>query len=162
MNILKDNLIEVFSKLNYILLSVFSMSIVGFVFYYFTDSEIIIGNLGFTYFLINTISQILVTVLFSIFISISVYKYVKFSSPSIKEGSSSLLATFMSILVAGCPACSISVASYIGLAGLISFLPWYGLELKVISIFLLLYAIYSIIKDLNVCKIKKHSLKTHK
>ena len=78
-----------------------------------------------------------------------------FNLVSFKENLSSGSGTFLGLLVAGCPACSITLASYLGLGSLISFLPWYGLELKIIAIFLLIYANISLLKNLKVCEIKK-------
>lgn len=61
----------------------------------------------------------------------------------------------MGILVTGCPSCSVTIAAYIGLAGLFAALPFHGLEAKVIGILVLLRAEYVAVRDLLVCKLKK-------
>ena len=118
-----------------------------------TDDLLIKGNLGLSYYYINLISQFLISILFSSFLTFFIYKYFKFSTFDVKNSSTSFIGTFFGILVAGCPACSLTVASYIGLASLVSFLPFFGLELKLISIIMLIYANYSTINSLNTCQL---------
>lgn len=154
MDLIFENFKEVFSKKKYIVFGFVLLIMIGYMFFHFTDFNLIAGNFGIFYLWTQIVFQILITILFAIFLPISIYKYVKFSSFSAKENVSSFFGTFLGILVAGCPACSITIASYIGLAGMISFLPWYGLELKIIAVPMLLYANYSILKDLNTCKLK--------
>lgn len=148
------NFVEVFSNWKYLLFSLFTFTVIGYIFFYFTDFIVIKGNFGGSYLYITILFQALISLLFALFIPISVYKYIKFSDLSLKENSSSFFGTFLGVLVAGCPACSITLATYLGLSGIISLLPWYGLELKVLAVPLLGYANYSILKDLNTCKIK--------
>jgi hypothetical protein len=57
--------------------------------------------------------------------------------------------------VSGCPACSITLASYLGLAGVFALLPYNGLELKIVGTLVLIWSVYSNIKNLKVCSIKK-------
>ena len=114
-----------------------------------------IGNQGMTHYVLQFIAQTIITMLFAIFIPITIYKINYFSKFDAKENSVSVLGTFLGVLVAGCPACSISIATYIGLAGIVGLLPHHGLELKVIAIPLMVYSCYSLLKDLHTCKIKK-------
>ncbi len=155
----KDNFLEIFKNKNYIFLSIITFILIGLIFEYFTDSELIKGNMGVNYFYILIMSQVLISFLFAIFICAFYYKYKKFNIVQTNENSASFSALFLGILVAGCPACSISIASYIGLAGLISLFPYYGLELKIIAIPMLIYANYSTIKNLNTCQIKNNNKK---
>lgn len=152
---LSRNFIEVFSKRNYLTLALVVSFIVGGIFYIFTYSEMTIANFGMTFYLTQTISQILITALFAIFLPVSIYKYIKFSSFDKTQTSAGFFGTFFGILVAGCPACSITLSSYVGLAGFFSLFPYYGLELKVLSVPLLMWANYSTLNDLNTCKLKK-------
>ena len=126
-------------------------------FSYFTDEALIYANLGYTYFVVNSFLQYLISFLFAIFISVFCYKYVKFSTFDKKGSSTSVFGTFLGILVAGCPACSLTVASYLGLTSLVVFLPYYGLELKFIAVIILLFTNYYSLKDLNTCKVKLKS-----
>ena len=65
------------------------------------------------------------------------------------------LGWFLGFLISGCPACSITFASYLWLASIFSIFPYYGLELKILSVFLLLYANYTIFTQLDTCRIKR-------
>ena len=66
-----------------------------------------------------------------------------------------MIGTFLAIFVPGCAACGIGLVSLLGLGGgLINFLPWNGIEISIISIIILLIAIYQITKNMYVCKIK--------
>lgn len=150
---IKENFKEVYSNKNYIIFTFITFTLIYTLFHYFTNSTIIKGNFGGLYLYTTILFQVIISLLFALFLPISIYKYVKFSNFSIKENSTSAFGTFLGILVAGCPACSITLASYLGLASIISFLPYYGLELKIIAVPLLAYSNYSILKDLNTCKI---------
>lgn len=161
-SLILTNFKEVFTKKTYMTISIVTAITIGTIFYFFTNSAIIKGNYGLTYHYTQVFFQILITILFSIFLPISIYKYLKFSSFNIKENSASAIGTFFGIIVAGCPACSITIASYIGLAGIISLLPYHGLELKIIAIPMLLYANYSILKNLNGCNINHKKEKKKK
>lgn len=146
---------QVLKDKRYLLFFVFVFSVIYYFFEIFTYKELIIGNYGIKYYLIQVLSQALISLLFSLFLTLSVYKYVVFSTYSPKEGTTSFFATFIGILAAGCPACSITLASYIGLAGLIALLPYDGLEIKLLAIPMLVYANYSVSKNLTSCKLSK-------
>ncbi len=120
--------------------------------YYFMEADLIIGNLWYSFYMWEVILTILIALLFGIFIWSTLYKIHYFS---LKKSGLGFLWGFLGILVAGCPACSITLASYIGLAGIISIFPFYGLELKIASLLFLMYASYVTIRDLQICKIKK-------
>lgn len=154
MNKILSNFIDVYSKWYNILIFLLSIAIVSTIFIHFTDGPLIKGNFGVTYYWSIMISQFLITFLFSFFIPIATYKYFKFASFSVKESAGSGLGAFIGLIVAGCPACSITLASYLGLAGIVSLLPWYGLELKLIAIPILIYSNYSLLNTLNECKVK--------
>lgn len=151
--------VDVFKDKRYLIFSFVVFASIYYLFELFTYKELIIGNYGFTYYVVHVVSQFLIALLFSLFLTLSIYKYVAFSTYSAKEGSTSFIATFMGILAAGCPACSITLASYIGLAGLLSIFPYDGLELKLVAIPMLFYANYSVASNISSCKI---SLKRQK
>ena len=152
---LRTNFISVFSKIDYII--VFSvLCVLFFLFFYSqTHNDLIAGNYGHTYLMWQWIIQVVLTIQLSLFITISAYKVFYFSSFDVKENGAGAFATFFGILAAGCPACSITIASYIGLAGFLSLFPYGGLELKILSVFILIIAIIYILKDLHICQIKK-------
>lgn len=140
-----------FSKPKSYFIFLFSASIMGYVFWYFTDSRFIIGNLGKTYNNIQIISQFVITFLFSLNITLLINKL---ELASLDKSNSSLIGIsgLFGIVASGCPACGITFASYIGLSSVLSALPYYGLELKIIGILVLLYSTFDLTKSIT-CKI---------
>ena len=120
--------------------------------YYFTNSLQIIWNLGKWFYYTEVTLTVLISILFWLFLAASIYKFKYFSA---KKYWIWVFWAFVWVVVSWCPACSITLASYIWLASIISVFPYYWLELKVISFFMLLYASYSVIKNLEVCKVRK-------
>lgn len=141
-----------FSKKRYILYFFLGFFIIAFPSYYFMNPELLAGNMGKSFFYAEVILSLLISILFWFFLAVTIYK-ADFFSPN----RSALWVTggFLWILVSWCPACSITLASYLGLASLISLLPYYGLELKVLWVVLILFAVISSLRNLEVCKLKK-------
>jgi len=77
--------------------------------------------------------------LFGIFLAITLYKYKRFDTV---KTTTWFLWGFLGVLVSGCPSCSITFATYLGLSAILTVLPFSGLELKVIGIIILLFVIY--------------------
>jgi hypothetical protein len=148
-----SNLFMVFKDWRYSLLGVVIFLVFQIIFYAFTNMALTIGNLGMTFFVVQTITQSLIALLFAIFVPISIYKIVLFSDFSVKENTGGFIGSIMTVIVAGCPACSVTIASYIGLAGVFSIFPFYGLELKVVTVPILVWANYSVLKNLTACEI---------
>lgn len=120
--------------------------------YFFTNKHLVIWNLWLTFYRTEIILTVIITILFWLFLWATLYKIQFFS---IKKSWVWFIWWILWVIVSGCPACSITLASYIGLAWIISILPYHWLELKVLAIFFLLYANYSTLKNLEVCKVKK-------
>ena len=150
-----DDFKEVFFNIKYFILLVVLFSSLFWVFNYYTNDRLIIANLGLTYYYVEYYSMLLIALFFSSFLVLSIYKINYFRSFEMKEGASGGVGAFLGILVIGCPACSITLASYIGLASFFASLPFFGLELKLISVPLLLYANYSVLNSLKTCRRKK-------
>lgn len=96
--------------------------------------------------------DIFLVVLFWIFIWATIYKIKFFWNK--KASKLWIIWWFLWSLVTGCTSCSITLATYLGLAWVISLLPYGWLELKIISILLLVYACYQTLKNLEVCSLK--------
>jgi hypothetical protein len=150
-----QNFKEVFSNWKYLVFSIISFLVFFSIFQYFTDTYLIEVNLGLRYLYLTLILQFLIALLLALFISISIYKFNYFRKFSAKEQSSSVIGGILGFLVAGCPSCSITFASYIGLGSFVAFLPYYGMELKFVSIVLLFYSNISVLYSLKTCIIKE-------
>ncbi len=152
MKIFLNNLKKIFGKKSSFFFLFLGIFIIGYPSYYFTESLQIIGNLGITFYYVEISLSIIISILFWLFLSASFYKLKYFKTTNTWVW---WIWAFLGIIVTWCPACSITIASYIWLASIISILPFYWLELKFISVLMLIYANYSIIKNLEICKIKK-------
>ncbi len=130
---------------------VIGIAIIAVPAYYFMNKDLIIWNLGHSFYVTEMSLTIIISVLFGLFMWATLYKISYFS---VKKTGIWILGWFLWALVSWCPACSITLASYLWLASLISLFPYSGLELKILSVLILLYANYSTIKDLEICKVK--------
>lgn len=104
------------------------------------------------------ISLIIISILFGILIGMLIYKTSITKKESAKRlGFFTSTGVFLGVLAPGCAACGVGIASILGLGAFLSFLPYEGLELSVLSIALLLIANYKLSKALlnaNSCQIK--------
>jgi len=128
--------------------SIIGAGAIGTLLFYFTDYTIIAGNLGQTYAFINSFSQVLLTVLFGLTSGLLWHKKVGVA----KQGGIAGAGGFLGALVAGCPACGVTLAGILGLGGIASALPFFGLELKVVGIGLLTWSSLNLLS--GKCKIK--------
>lgn len=119
--------------------------------YFFLDVDLVTGNIGSWFVYTEIILTALSAILFGFFLASLMYK-IKYFSP--KTGAEWAIGWFFVMVVSGCPSCSITLAYYVGVAGFISSLPYHGLELKVLWILLIIYAIYDQLKYLETCKLK--------
>ncbi|MDD2871084.1 MAG: hypothetical protein PHS49_03765 [Candidatus Gracilibacteria bacterium] len=154
MKLIGGNLKKVFLNKISFLASVLSFLAMIYLFNYFASRELVIGNLGYNFYLTELSFDILIAILFGLFVGSTVYKMNYFSKTDKKNTILGGIGGFFGVLITGCPACSITLASYLGLASIISVFPFYGMELKVLSLALLLYVVYDTLKSLEVCKVK--------
>jgi len=119
--------------------------------YLFLNSELIIWNLWLKFYYTEISIVFINSILFWSFLALTFYRLEYFS---VKKSVFWFIGWLFWIAVSWCPACSITLASYIWLAWFLSVLPYSWLELKIIAFFLLLYANVSTYKNLEVCKIK--------
>ncbi|MFP4524483.1 MAG: hypothetical protein ACLFO2_04215 [Candidatus Woesearchaeota archaeon] len=118
----------------------------------FTDYATLAGNLGTAFANIEVSLGILLALLFGLNAGLLWYKLRLASAVKASETGTTLAGGFLGLLVTGCPACSITIASYLGLAGILSGLPFAGLEVKAAGILLLLYSTDNLLKKLTTCQ----------
>ncbi|PZM83812.1 hypothetical protein DLH72_03415 [Candidatus Gracilibacteria bacterium] len=134
-------------------------SIIGFIImllpvYFFTwkNRESLIFGYGDEYFYFILGLDTVLAILFGIFLGSTLYKMIYFGNR--KASKIGFLGGFLGTLVGGCTSCSLTFASYLGLASFMAFLPYGGLEIKIISVLLLIYVCFSSLKNLEVCNLK--------
>jgi hypothetical protein len=153
------NIFLVFTNYKFLLLFLVLFSSLFFLFELLTDDALIKGNLGLIYFHINFMLQILISLLFASFFTFFMYKYIIFSTFDKKNSATSFVGTIFGVLVGGCAACSLTVASYLGLGSVIAFFPYHGIELKVFGFLMLIYANFMSIRDLQICRLNFNTKK---
>lgn len=123
----------------------------------FTNLELIRNNLGeYTLWLELVISGLTI-LLGGLFFGLSAYKIGYFSHipHSRKSGFFGAVGSFLSVVVTGCPACSITIASYLGLSSLFAGLPFLGYEVRIVGLLIMVFAIVQLWKNLETCQMGK-------
>ena len=104
------------------------------------------------------ITLIIISIFLGMLVSIITYRTKLIKQTQQPEKKIGLLATvgiFLGILAPGCAACGIGLLSLLGLStAVLSFLPFHGLEISILSILILGFAIYSISKGVLECKLE--------
>lgn len=121
---------------------------------YFTNLDLTIGNMWVWFAYTEIVLYGSFTILFGIFVATSVHQWRYFSEVNGKTSGIWGIGGVFGMLVAWCPACSITLASYLGIASVMSFLPWKWMELKILGIFLLLYACWKTLNNLETCQLR--------
>ncbi len=152
-NIQKDALKQVYSNSSSYAITLVSGLVLAAILFYFTEYELIVGNVGKVHANVQVISQIILSLLFGVNIAILWYKLRLTNGIDVKAQGSTAAGSVLALLVSGCPACGVTLAGYLGLASVFSALPFLGLELKVIGILLLLYSSNYLLKKLNYCAV---------
>lgn len=122
-------------------------------FWYFTiDIPALALNFGQNYVAIHLILHVLISILTAWVMMLEVYKYrtVKILLPK----QSTVLWTIgwiLGVVITWCPVCGWTLMSAFGITSVLSFLPWYGLELKFLSVFILFWAQDILIQNMFVC-----------
>ncbi|MBW2983199.1 hypothetical protein KY327_02755 [Candidatus Woesearchaeota archaeon] len=117
-----------------------------------TDYANLAGNLGKTFANVEVGLGILLALLFGLNAGLLWYKLRLASAVKASETGTTLAGGFLGLLVTGCPACSITLASYLGLASILSGLPFAGLEVKAAGILILVYSTDNLLKKLTTCQ----------
>jgi len=107
---------------------------------------------------INLLLLFIIAVLFGVFAALFVYK-IKIVRQTSSTGILGTLGITVGLFSAGCPTCGAFLFSMIGMPLALFYLPFKGLELKVLSILMLLISNYLIARSLTVCKINKSTIK---
>ena len=161
---------EIFSKPRYLILTIVTaliMYIVTVISSDYLELKIVLKqkslNLIWNYFVgfpititgYSAISLFLICILFGLFVTLNKYK----SNQIIKQKGTifGTIGVFLGLIAPGCAACGVGLASAIGLAGILVYLPFKGFEVSIIAIILLVWANLKVSKSLlmlNICSVK--------
>jgi hypothetical protein len=119
----------------------------------FTDYALLAGNQGRTYATIHVTAGALLTLLFSLNLGLLSFKLFSAAQVRKREAGGTFFGGLASVILTGCPACSITLASYLGLSGIIASLPFAGLEIKILGVVVLLISTESLLRKLTTCRL---------
>jgi len=119
-----------------------------------TNDILLKGNYGVLNWQIRQVLDISVLILLFGLVKLFVYKYLH-GGGSWSWSGAWLGGGLLSLIVTGCPACSITLASYLWLTAMIWWLPYDGIELKILSVLVMWYAVYDMRKKLDICELKR-------
>ena len=153
MNIFK-NLKKVFTNkywLIWVLLGFFIMSLPTYFFTWWSRHNIIFWEWD-NYFYFILALDISLAIFFAIFLWATLYKMKYFSNKKVSK--LWFIGGFIWSLVWWCASCTLTFATYLGLSSILAFLPYHWVELKLLSIVILIYVCFITLKNLEVCNLK--------
>ncbi|MBI3485483.1 hypothetical protein HY025_00905 [Candidatus Daviesbacteria bacterium] len=92
------------------------------------------------------VSSILAFILFGLDLSLTVHVFRQTNNLRGKEGGSTVLGTLVGAFAASCPICSGVLLSLVGITGGLAVFPFKGLELKALSVVLLVLPLFFLIR----------------
>lgn len=160
----KNFLFRAFStvfKNPFFIILAFGLALGLLVLYYFLFSKTTTFSVFFAsntalYNWLSIVLTILISFFFGIAVSFLIWLLKRQKEINPAYLGNSYIAAFLGALSIGCPVCGAFLASILGIAGGLAAFPFQGLEIKVISLFLLFWAIFSSAKAISgVCETTK-------
>jgi hypothetical protein len=143
-----ENITSILKQRKYLTISALTFAIFIGIINYFNNLELQLGNLGnFAY--LQLVTDVVLAAMFAVFVGLFVFRYDTAKQFNEKKG---LFGGSLGVLVFGCAACNITLAGYLGLAGVLSAFPFYGYELKIVALGILLISITKISR--LTCRVK--------
>ena len=149
---------DVLSKRNYFILFILTSLILFAVFYVFTLATttdhsigIFVMMNGVSYAFFTFLLLVVIALLFGVYIALVVYGIKlrsKYAGSSVFGAGGLIVGAFS----AGCPMCGAFLFGLFGAPLTLFFMPYKGLELRVLAMVLLAISIYAMSKNLNRCK----------
>jgi len=157
-------IVIILKQRRYAAIAIFSA--IGFaVLHYYLSMSMLQEHIGLVseqiplYFGASLFLSALVAALAGINVSLVVYKNISSKLLNLKKSSSTFLSTGFAVFTPGCPACTTPLAVLLAAVGGIALFPLQGLELKIISIGALVFAMYWITRGLqqpSCCSMQKN------
>ena len=147
----------------YAAIAIVSASVLGIIYYFLTMSLLpthfdTVINLSPYYITTSIGLTVVISALAGINFAMIAYKIKRMKMMnSVKSNSSTVLGGAFAAFTPGCPACTAPLAVILGAVGGLSLFPMQGLELKFISVGVLIFSVYWITRGLQAkscCNIK--------
>ena len=116
--------------------------------------DIFILMSGRVFTMVQLFLLLIISLLFGLYFSMAVFKYKLAKKFKGKMGFFASIGFFFGVFSAGCPTCGSAVFALFGAPLALMFLPWKGMELKILSIFILIVTNYFATRKLIGCEIK--------
>jgi len=149
-------LLVILKKKKYALIALLTIILMGAIFYFLTvinvsqKSILIYAEMNGVWFTVSSLLfSLIIALLFGFYVSLLIFKrdIAKISNKGNKAASGVGAAT--GIIASGCPSCGTPLLGLVGLPLGLSALPFKGLELKILSIGLLILSIYLICNSIK-------------
>lgn len=104
----------------------------------------------------SRILLLLISLLVGIVVMLIIFKIAAAKKQALAGTKAATLGALVGLAVPACAACGIGLLSIIGLGSVLLYLPWKGIEISVLSVFLLSVSAYQLnnsLKECNVCQI---------
>lgn len=151
-----QNLKKLFSTKMRIFAYISLILIAWSVWWYFTDVSIMIGNYGKLHTYTDVALSMVMIVGFPLFLIGFSYKASLFWKKTINtQSGTGMISGTIGTIISGASCCGATLATYFWLLPLMTLLPYDGLEIKILGTLGLLYALYDIMKNLEVCQVKR-------
>ena len=155
---------QIYKNKRYIYLSLITAIISFIVFYKLTlvtiannSLKVFIMMSGYNYTYFTLLSFVIISVLFGIYLSVFIYRFKLIKLMKEKKGTSigfiGYLGLIAGVFGAGCPTCGSVVFALVGAPLALMYLPFRGLELRLLSIVILLVSIYLLTRSLYKCDV---------
>jgi len=157
----------ILKRKRYLFVALLTFAIMTVASYYLTVSNVFHKDIfiyaqmnGFLFTLISLLLGLFVSVLFGFYIALLVFRKDMAVKSISKDKLTSFAGTSANIVASGCPSCGVPLLGLIGLPLGLSYLPFKGLELKIISAVFLLVSINYISKNIKrnlECSLEKRN-----
>ncbi len=153
---MKKLIYKIFSNKRTILVSLLAFLIIIFVGIFTIDINMLDINFGIWYTIIHIIFHILLSLLVAWIVAIKMYTINQKENIENKKISNIwLIPAIIGTILTWCPVCSVTLVSALWLTTILSFLPRYWLELKILSVFVLFWTQDIMIWNIDWCKLFK-------
>lgn len=157
----------ILKKKKYLFVAFLTSAIMAAASYYLTVTNIFHKDIfiyaqmnGYLFTLISLLFALIVSILFGFYIALLVFRKDISAKSVSKDKLTSFSGTSANIIASGCPSCGAPILGLVGFPLGLSYLPFGGIELKMISLIFLLISIYYIsesIKKNLVCDLKNQN-----
>lgn len=150
-----QNVRQIFRNRYYLISYILLVILFWMLWYYFTDFDLLRGNYGENRLYIDSILSWINIIFFPLFLVAWFYRARTLGEFSKKDWAG-FIGGIIGILISGTLCCGSSVLLIIGWSALTTlvsrYLPWHWFELKVISVIVMLIALWHLLSHLLVCK----------